>query len=156
MVNAVCKGRPLVLNSKPADSGTATVRILLVDDFQLFRGLVSSILGKEPGYQVVGEAADGVEAVQRATELKPDLVVLDIGLPELNGIEVARRIRRSSPDSTILFLTANSDPGVAWEALNTGARGYVLKVDAATELVEAAKEVLSGKEFVSRRLRDRM
>lgn len=142
------------LNSKPVDSGTASVRILLVDDFILFRTLVSSILTKQPGYQIVGEAADGLEAVQRARELKPDLVVLDMCLPDLNGIEVARRIRRCSPDSTILFLTGINDPGLAREAFSAGARGYILKVDVTFELVEASIEVILGKRFVSRRLKD--
>jgi DNA-binding NarL/FixJ family response regulator len=153
-MNAVGEGRAFLLNSKQADSGAATVRILLVDDFELFRTLAYSVLQEQPRYEIVGEAADGLEAVQRAGELKPDLVVLDIDLPKLNGFEVARRIRRCSPNSTILFLTAHSDSELARQALNAGARGYVLKVDVAKELVKAAKAVLSGERFVSRRLKE--
>jgi len=111
------------LNSKCEASEKASVRILLVDDFEQFRTLVSSILTKQPGYQVVGEAADGLEGVLLAKELKPDLVVLDMQLPKLNGIEVARQIRRCSPDSTILFLTGNSDPELVREALLASATG---------------------------------
>jgi len=140
------------LNSKAADPGTASARVLVVDDLDLFRTLVSSILTPEAGYQIVAEATDGLAAVQRASELKPDLVVLDLGLPELNGMEAARRIRRCSPSSTILFLTENNDPELAREALNAGARGYVLKVDVVAELAKAAKEVLAGNWFISRRL----
>jgi DNA-binding NarL/FixJ family response regulator len=143
------------LNSKCEASEKASVRILLVDDFEQFRTLVSSILTKQPGYQVVGEAADGLEGVLLAKELKPDLVVLDMQLPKLNGIEVARQIRRCSPDSTILFLTGNSDPELVREALLASALGYVLKFDTSTDLAEAAKTVISGKRFVSRTLRNK-
>lgn len=130
-----------------------TVRILLVDDFEPCRTLVSLILKDQPGYQIVGEAADGLEAVQRALELNPDLVVLDMGLPGLNGIEVARQIRNCSPGSTILFLTGNHDPEIARQALYAGARGYVHKFDVVAELAAAANAVLSGERFVSRRFR---
>jgi DNA-binding NarL/FixJ family response regulator len=153
MMNAVSEGRTSVLNSKCEVSEIASVRILLVDGFEPFRTLVSSILKEQPGYQIVGEAADGLKAIQRAGDFKPDLVVLDMDLPKLNGIEVARQIRCCSPDSMILFLTVNNDAELACEALLAGARGYVLKFDAYTELVEAAKTVLSGKRFVSRALR---
>lgn len=153
MRDAVSGGNTFALKAKAEDSGLATVSILLVDDSRLFRTLVSSILSQQPGYQIVGEAADGPEAVQRAAELKPNLVVLDMGLPELNGVEVARQIRCCSPDSTILLLTGNNDPELARAALNAGARGYVLKADGVVELVEAVRDVLSGKQFVSRRLK---
>jgi DNA-binding NarL/FixJ family response regulator len=155
MMNSVIEGRICVLNSEQDDLKTALVSVLLVDDFEPCRNMVALILKEESGYEIVGQAADGLEAVQKAEEFKPDLVVLDIGLPEINGIEVARRIRRCSPDSTILFLSGNSDPEVAREALRTGARGYLHKFDLVLELAAAAKTVLSGKQFVSRRLRNR-
>jgi DNA-binding NarL/FixJ family response regulator len=154
MMNSLSEERILVVRSENENLGTACVRVLLVDDFEPFRILVSSIVKGQPGYQIVGEAADGREAVQKAGELKPDLVVLDMGLPELNGIEVARQIGRCSPGSAILFLTGNNDPELAREAFNIGARGYVLKVDIATEFVEAAKAVLLGKVFISHRLKE--
>jgi DNA-binding NarL/FixJ family response regulator len=131
------------------------IRILLVDDFESFRSFTSSLLRKQPGFQIVGEALDGPEAVQKAEELKPDLVVLDIGLPKLNGIEAARQIRLVSPDSKLLFLTGNDDSEVAREALYTGATGYVSKSDAAVELLNAVEAVLLGKQFVSKRLAGR-
>ena len=131
------------------------IRILLVDDFERFRNFTSSLLRKQPGFQIVGLALDGPEAVQKAEELKPDLVVLDIGLLKLNGIEAARQIRLVSPDSKLMFLTGNDDPEVAREALGTGATGYVSKSDAAVDLLNAVEAVLLGKQFVSKRLAGR-
>jgi CheY-like chemotaxis protein len=107
------------------------------------------MLGKEHGLQVIGEASDGLEAVQRAQELQPDLILLDIGLPTLNGIEAARRIREVSPASKILFVSENRSAGIAEEALSTGAGGYVVKSDAAGELLPAVDTVLKGKRFLS-------
>src|SRR5271169_1891148 len=123
MVITVWKGRTLVLDLKLADARTRTgpVHVLLVDDFEIFRTLVAEILNKQPWYQIVGEAADGLDAVKKAEELQPGLVVLDMGLPGLNGLEVARRIRLCSPESTILFLTANNDPELARAAFASGA-----------------------------------
>jgi DNA-binding NarL/FixJ family response regulator len=154
MTNAASEGVAPVLNSKHENPGTAVVRILLVDDFEPCRTLVSLILQDQPGYEIVGEAADGAEAVQTAENLNPDLVVMDIGLPGLNGIEVARQIRSCSPGSTILFLTGNHDPEIARQALYAGAQGYVHKFDVVVELATAVRAVLLGKRFVSRRFRN--
>jgi CheY-like chemotaxis protein len=99
--------------------------------------------------QVICEASDGLEAVQKAHELRPDLIVLDIGLPTLNGIEVARRIRRLSPESKILFLSQESSVDVVREVLNLGARGYVVKAFAGSELLAAVEAVVQGNQFVS-------
>jgi DNA-binding NarL/FixJ family response regulator len=104
-----------------------TVRVLVVDDFERFRRFVCSTLGKRRDLQVIGEASDGLEAVRKAEELKPDLIVLDIGLPTLNGIEVARRIREFCPECKILFLSQASSADVAQEAISLGAMGYVVK-----------------------------
>lgn len=134
---------------KVSSCSPTLIRILLVDDFERFRSFASSLLRKQPGFQIVGHALDGQEAVQKAQELKPDLVVLDIGLPKLNGIEAARQIHLFSPDSKLMFLTGNNDPEVAREALGTGATGYVSKLDAAVELLSAVEAVLLGKQFVS-------
>jgi len=101
---------------------------------------------------MVGEVTDGLEAVQRAEELHPDLIVLDIGLPSLNGIEVARRVRKVSPKSKILFMSQESSADVVAEALRTGARGYVLKTDAGSELLISINAILRGEQFISRRL----
>jgi DNA-binding NarL/FixJ family response regulator len=138
-----------------SESGTASVRILLVDDSEPFRSLTASILTKYPGSQIVGVALDGQEAVQKAQDLKPDLVVLDIGLPKLNGIEAARQIRLVSPDSKILFFTGNDYPQIVREALEAGTGGYVIKVDGASELLAAVEAVLLGKQYVSKRLAGR-
>lgn len=142
----------LTSRSGPADLVTESVRILLVDDFEPFRRSTSSRLNKQPGFHIVGEAMDGLEAIQKTQELKPDLVVLDIGLPKLNGIEVARKIRAVSPESKILFLTGNDYPQIASEAFGAGADGYVIKLDAADELLAAVEAVLVGRHYVSKRL----
>ena len=121
----------------------------MVDDFEAFRRLPCSILETMPELQVICQASDGLEAVQRAEELQPDLILLDIGLPTLNGIEAARQIRRFSPESKIIFLTLESSTDVVQEGLNLGARGYVLKTRAALDLVAAVEAVLDGRRFVS-------
>ena len=107
------------------------VRILVVDDFGSIRQFVCAALGKRQHLQVVGEASDGLEAIQKAVELKPDLILLDIGLPTLNGLEAARQIRKLVPESKIIFLSQESSADVVQEALRIGARGYVVKVGAA-------------------------
>lgn len=99
--------------------------------------------------------SDGLEAVLRAEELQPDLILLDIGLPEINGIEAARRIRRVAPKSKILFLTQEAHADVAGIALSEGGQGYLVKSDADTELFAAVEAVMQGKKFVSRSLADR-
>jgi DNA-binding NarL/FixJ family response regulator len=99
--------------------------------------------------QVIGEVSDGLEAVQKAEELKPDLILLDIGLPTLNGIEVARRIRKLAPESRVIFLSQESSAEVVQEALSLGARGYVVKANAGRELLAAVEAVILGKTFVS-------
>ena len=128
-----------------------TVRVLVVDDYEPFRRFVCFTLGKMRGLQVVGEASDGLEAVQKATEQQPDLIVLDIGLPSLNGLEAARQIRKLSPNSTILFLSQESSAEVVQEGFGLGARGYVVKTDSRRELLEGVNAVLRGERFVGRR-----
>jgi DNA-binding NarL/FixJ family response regulator len=130
------------------------IRVLVVDDYALFRRFVCSTLGKRPDLQVIGEASDGMEAVRLAGELKPDLILLDIGLPTLNGIEAARRIRILSPESKVLFVSMMSSPDVVREALSTGAVGYVLKTKAAMDLIAGVEAFLDGRQFVSSGLLD--
>jgi DNA-binding NarL/FixJ family response regulator len=154
-MSSVIEGRICVLDSEDEVPETALARILLVDDFEPCRNLVRLVLKAQPGYEIVGEAADGLQALQKAEELKPDLIVLDISLPEVNGIELARRIRRCSPDSTILFLSANNDREIVREALQAGGGGYVHKFDLVVDLAPAAKAVLSGRPFLSRRFLNR-
>ena len=128
------------------------VRVLVVDDYAPFRQFVRSTLDQKPDLQVIGEASDGLEAVRKAEELKPDLVVLDIGLPTLNGIEVARRIRKSCPDCKILFMSQASSVDVAQAAFSLGALGYVVKAHAGSELSVAIEAVCQGRKFVSKGL----
>jgi DNA-binding NarL/FixJ family response regulator len=130
----------------------STVRVLVVDDYEPFRRFVCSTLGKRRDLQVIGEASDGLEAVRKAEELKPDLVVLDIGLPTLNGIEVARRIRKLCPECKILFMSQGSSADVAQEAFSLGALGYVVKAHAGSELSAAVEAVCQGRQFVSKGL----
>jgi len=125
------------------------VRVLIVEDFVAFRRFVCSTLGTRPELQVVGEASDGREAVQKAEELKPDLILLDIGLPTLNGIDAARQIRKLSPESKIIFLSQESSADVIEAALSLGALAYVVKMRAESDLLAAVDSVLLGKRFVS-------
>jgi DNA-binding NarL/FixJ family response regulator len=127
----------------------STIRVLVVDDYEPFRRSVCSTLEKRPALQIVGEASDGLEAVRRAEELNPDLILLDIGLPTLNGIEAARQIRSVAPESRIIFLSQESSAEVVQEALSLGAWGYVAKARAGSDLLPAVDAVLQGKHFVS-------
>ena len=131
----------------------STVSVLVVDDYEPFRRFVCSMLGNRQDLRIIGEASDGLEAVRKAEELKPDLIVLDVGLPTLNGIEAARRIREFCPECKILFLSQESSADVAQEAFRLGALGYVVKADAARELFAAVEAVCQGALFVSKRLK---
>lgn len=129
-----------------------TIRVLVVDDYVPFRRFVCSTLSKRAELQIVGEASDGLEAVQKAEELQPDLIVLDIGLPTLNGIEAARKIRKLSPGSKILFVSQEASADVVQEALDLGALGYVVKSHAGGELLAAVEEVCKGNRFTGKGL----
>jgi DNA-binding NarL/FixJ family response regulator len=130
-------------------SALSSVRVLVVDDYEPFRSSVCSTLEKRPEFQIVGQASDGLEALQEAEKLQPDLILLDIGLPTLNGIDAARRIRMVSAKSKIVFISQESSADVAQEAFNSGARGYLVKTDAGIELLIAINAVLRGERFVS-------
>jgi len=125
------------------------VHILVVDDFEPWRRTVFSLLQARPEWKVICEASDGLEAVQKAEELQPDLILLDIGLPKLNGIEAARRIRKLVPKSDIIFLSQESSADIVREALSLGARGYVVKAHAGSELEAAVEAVMQGNQFIS-------
>ena len=127
-----------------------SVRVLVVEDFLPFRQFIrSTIENNDHGLEVIGEVSDGLEAVRKAEELKPDLILLDIGLPTMNGIEAARQIREISPGSKILFVSQESSADTVQEALNTGASGYVVKTKAGSDLLAAIEAVMLGKQFVS-------
>jgi DNA-binding NarL/FixJ family response regulator len=129
-------------------TSSSPVRILVVDDHEPFRRFVCRTLGKRPWLQIVAEASDGLEAVRRAEELRPNLILLDIALPELNGIEAARRIRTLAPESKILFVSQECSDEVLREALSLGAMGYVVKTMAGSELLTAVDAVLDGRRFL--------
>jgi DNA-binding NarL/FixJ family response regulator len=127
------------------------VRILVVEDFEPWRRFIASMVEPEPQFRIICEVSDGLEAVQKAKELKPDMILLDIGLPKLNGIAAARQIRRFTPKSNILFLTQEFSIAVVREALGIGA-GFVVKTDAGRELLSAIKAVMLGEQFLSSRV----
>ncbi|HXW62483.1 MAG TPA: response regulator transcription factor [Candidatus Acidoferrales bacterium] len=126
--------------------------VLIVDDFEPFRRLVCSILKGRSEFRVIAQASDGLQAVQKAEEHQPDLILLDIGLPILNGMMVARRVRKLAPTSRILFLTQDPSPAVVQEALDLGALGCVRKPRAHSDLLPAIEAVLRGTQFVSQGL----
>jgi CheY-like chemotaxis protein len=125
------------------------VRVLIVEDFEPFRRAIRSILGKHRGLQIVGEASDGSEAVRKAEELQPDLILLDIGLPTLDGIEAARQIRTLCPASRMIFVTQEPGADFVREAFRIGAMAYVTKIRAGKELLAAVDAVLDDRQFVS-------
>ena len=121
----------------------------MVEDFAAFRQFTCEALASMGDVEIVGEVSDGLEAIQKAVELKPDLILLDIGLPTLNGIEVARQVRKLVPESKIIFLSQESSADIVQEALNLGAVGYIVKARTNRELLPAVGAVLAGKTFVS-------
>jgi len=135
---------------KPGGGGLErSIQVLAVEDYEPFRDWLRATLKQLPQLQVVAEVSDGMAAVEKAAALRPDLILLDIGLPTLNGFEAARRIRTVSPTSKILFVTENSSQDMAAEAFGLGAAGYVVKSHAASELLPAVESVLRGRQFVS-------
>jgi DNA-binding NarL/FixJ family response regulator len=130
------------------------VRVLMVDDFEPWRREIRKLLRGRPEFHVIAEATGGLEAVQMAHDLKPDLILLDINLPDLNGIHAARRIRHTASDVRIVFMTQDNDHDIVREALGTGAHGYVLKIDSENELLTAMDGALRGEHFISSGLKE--
>ncbi len=125
----------------------AVVQILVVDDYEPFRRFLHRKLQSRPELQIVSEASDGVQAVRKAEELQPDLILLDIGLPKLNGIEAARQIRKSAPRSRIIFVSQESSPDIVQEALSLGTCGYVVKSEAEHDLLATVDAVLECRQL---------
>ena len=125
------------------------IKVLVVDDYAPWLHFVSLALGVKPEVQIVGSAQDGLTAIQKTSELKPDVVILDIGLPDISGIRVAQQIRDMAPNIRILFLSENTAPNIVRAALCTGAQGYVVKSSAARELLPALDALLLDCYFVS-------
>jgi DNA-binding NarL/FixJ family response regulator len=123
------------------------LRLLVADDHEIVRKGLRSLLEAQPGWQVAGEASDGREAVEKAKELRPDVTVLDIGMPSLNGLEATRQMLKNDARAKILILTMHESDPLIRDVLDAGARGYVLKTDASRDLVTAVNAVRSNKTF---------
>ena len=123
-------------------------RVLVIEDYEPFRRVLISALAEVSGLEIVGEVSDGLEATQQAERLQPDLILLDIGLPTLNGIEAARRIHKLVPECKILFLSQESSADVVREAFDSGAQGYVVKAHAGSDLLAALEAVRQGGHFI--------
>lgn len=130
----------------------APIRVLLVDDHEVARRGIRSVLSSDANLDVICEAADGEEAVKKAEELNPAIILLDITLPGISGIQAARRILVASPKSRIIFLSQHDSIQIAKDALSVGAHGYVVKSDAGRDLLTAIEAVHEGRTFVSRTL----
>jgi DNA-binding NarL/FixJ family response regulator len=128
------------------------LRTLVVDDHEDLRKLLKSMLRETTECVIVGEATDGLQAVEQAKELQPDLILLDLSLPKLNGMEAGRRIRKLAPNSKIVVLSQDDSPEIVQGALSLGAAGYVLKSDA-TEIPLAVDAILKGEIFISQRVK---
>src|SRR5882757_8308987 len=133
-------------------AGTTPVRILIADDHELVRQGMRAVLACEPNWVVCGEATTGRQAVAKALELQPDVIILDIGLPEMNGLEVTRRVRGLT-HSAVLIVTVHDADQMVQSALEAGASGYILKAEAGRTLMEAVRSILREDQFISERLR---
>ncbi|PYX46665.1 MAG: hypothetical protein DMG79_15770 [Acidobacteria bacterium] len=131
-----------------------TIRILLVDDHPVVRQGLKSLLEGRSGWEVIGEASDGAEAVEKAKDLNPDVMVLDVTMPRMNGLEACRVLRRQYPQLEILFVTQHDSPQMMREALDAGARGYVVKSNAARDLLAAVEAVSQHRIFTALNGRD--
>jgi two-component system, NarL family, invasion response regulator UvrY len=130
------------------------VRVLVVDDHAIVRRTICALLARDSAIDVICQTASGEDAVSKAFELQPDLVTMDIGLPGITGIEAARQIRALVPNCKIIFVSQHDSSQMVNEAMNVGGHGYVTKIDAAEDLVEAIKSVRDGTRFVSQRIRN--
>lgn len=130
------------------------LRILVVDDHEVVRRGVVSLLQSRPDFQMAGEASNGFEAVAMAERLQPDVILLDISLPGLNGLEAARQILRLAPSAQILFFSQHNEPEMIRQAMRIGAAGYVCKADAGRELVDAIHAVAEHERFLSKSCAD--
>ena len=128
------------------------LRILIADDHELARNGIRAVLESHPGWEVCGEAKDGRESVELAANTKPDVVLLDIGMPNLNGLEAARQILSIAPDTAILILTMHDSDNVIREVLRAGARGFILKTDAGRDLVAAVEALQRQRTFFTTRV----
>jgi DNA-binding NarL/FixJ family response regulator len=131
-----------------------TIRILLVDDHPIVRQGLKTLLEGHSGWEVIGEASDGAEAVEKAKDLTPDVMVLDVTMPRMNGLEACRVLRQECPSLEILFVTQHDSPQMMREALEAGARGYVVKSNAARDLLAAVDAVSQHRVFTALNVRN--
>jgi two-component system nitrate/nitrite response regulator NarL len=131
----------------------SSVRVLIVDDFDIWKNFVTACLADRPHIRIAGFASDGLEAIRKAEELQPDVILLDINLPKLGGIDAARQIRKLVPNSRILFLSCHADPDMVRAAFRAGGQGYILKLDAAAALCAGLEAILNDQRFLSDSLR---
>ncbi len=134
------------------DPATRTIRVLLVDDHTILRQGLKRLLESEPGVVVAGEAKDGREAVERARELNPDVILMDLAMPALNGLDATRRILKARPDAKILVLSMYIDDDYVNQALEAGVQGYLMKDAPATDLVKAVKAVAGGESYFTHQI----
>jgi DNA-binding NarL/FixJ family response regulator len=130
------------------------LHILIVDDHALVRRGAREVLNSQQGWRVVGEAANGLEAVSKAVELKPDVAIVDVGIPGIDGIEVTRRVRKAAPDIKVLVLTMDESDQMVRRALDAGAQGYVLKSDLTDCLPKAVRAIAEGNRFLTPKVSD--
>lgn len=128
----------------PTSPDGMKLRVLLADDYEPFRRRVRQLLHKTPGLELVGEAGDGQEALRLAGELKPDVVILDVVMPRLNGLEATRRIRREFPSIKVIALSLHGDSGFRCAMLDAGASSYLLKENVSQELPRALRSMVAG------------
>jgi DNA-binding NarL/FixJ family response regulator len=148
------KRSPSLHSGASKRTGARPVKVLLADDHPVVRRGLNALLAADTGFRVVGEASDGAETLRLVDELKPEIVVLDISMPEFNGLDVTRRLRRESPDVKVVVLTMHFAEEVARECLRAGARAYVLKSDADEDLLEAVRAVRDDRPFFTPRIKD--
>lgn len=135
---------------------TEAVRILIADDHSILRDGLESLLQKEPGFEAVGAAGDGREALNLTGDLKPDVLILDIGMPEMNGVDVARQVSREFPDVHIIGLSVHTDPLYVERMFQNGAVGYLPKDCAGEELCTAIRSVVSGNTYIGKSLSNKI
>jgi NarL family two-component system response regulator LiaR len=136
--------------------GCPRSRIVVADDHPLIRHALTSTIDEQPDLQTVGEATDGLEAVELCRRLKPELVLMDVLMPKMDGLEATRKIKRDSPRTSVLVLTASEDPNHLSEALKAGAAGYVQKEATTTETIEAVRKVLEGESSLDQEVATRL
>jgi DNA-binding NarL/FixJ family response regulator len=148
---ASCLDRSVTRLPQRDKKSTMAVRILLVDDHPIVRQGLRTLLEGRSGWEVIGEASDGIEALVKIDSLQPDIVVLDVTMPQMNGLEACRLIqqRRKNPNLEVLFVTQHDSPHMMREALDAGARGYVVKSNAARDLLEAVEAVSQHRSFTA-------